>query len=298
MEQLRLLLFPLVQVIHGVITLVPTPRYFPLRLLCTQMLNNLAKSSRTSNTSVPTFLNTASYLLDVLQYSGFYKKPTPFSGKPPLLKHLLRIPDKVLGSRTFLNLIFPETYHQIVSYLALYSRSIAFPELAIPTAVLLRKFLKLCKTSEFTSKIKILLDSMTLSSRLVESQRNLVSFGPGSTKEVAAFLSRDRFPQDTPIEKLLIQVELQRERAEDLARQYAGKSSSPSARRDEENESVSSSELSDEEEVSDPAAIHDSAMALDDDSQESADSDLRNGDDELRPFKFEDFSSSDDLSHD
>lgn len=74
------------------------------------------------------------------------------------------------------NLIFAETYYQLVAYFALYSRSIAFPELMVPAAVLLKKFVKRCKTADFTTKIKTLLDavcplSAPASPRLMRSAR-------------------------------------------------------------------------------------------------------------------------------
>jgi len=100
-EQLQLLHYPLVQVLHGIIALVPTPRHFPLRLQCTRMLHMLAAATATPN-KTPLFVNSAAFLLEVLQYGAFFKKPSAYSGKPPLIAHMLRAPDKLLGSRAYL----------------------------------------------------------------------------------------------------------------------------------------------------------------------------------------------------
>lgn len=73
-EQLRPLVYPLSQVIEGVSHLVPTARYFPLRLHCVQMLNRLAAATHT-------FIPVASLLLDMLQFKDLHTNPTGGVGK-------------------------------------------------------------------------------------------------------------------------------------------------------------------------------------------------------------------------
>lgn len=73
-EQLRPLVYPLSQVIEGVSHLVPTARYFPLRLHCVQMLNRLAAATHT-------FIPVASLLLDMLQFKDLHMNPTGGVGK-------------------------------------------------------------------------------------------------------------------------------------------------------------------------------------------------------------------------
>ena len=46
-DDLQPLAYPLVQVISGVSRLVPTARYFPLRVQCAKMLNRLASATMT-----------------------------------------------------------------------------------------------------------------------------------------------------------------------------------------------------------------------------------------------------------
>lgn len=58
---LQLLLHPLIQIIQGVISLVPTARYFPLRFQCVRMMNEIAMF----NTG--TYVNGLPFLLEVRQ---------------------------------------------------------------------------------------------------------------------------------------------------------------------------------------------------------------------------------------
>lgn len=73
-EQLRPLVYPLSQVIDGVARLVPTARYFPLRLQCVRMLNRLSAAT-------DAFVPVASLLLDMLQFKDLHMSPTGGVGK-------------------------------------------------------------------------------------------------------------------------------------------------------------------------------------------------------------------------
>lgn len=73
-EQLRPLVYPLSQIIDGAARLVPTVRYFPLRLQCVRMLNRLAVAT-------DAFVPVASLLLDMLQFKDLHMSPTGGVGK-------------------------------------------------------------------------------------------------------------------------------------------------------------------------------------------------------------------------
>ena len=60
-DDLQPLVYPLVQIINGVARLVPTARYFPLRVQCAKMLNRLASATMT-------FIPVASLLVDMLEF--------------------------------------------------------------------------------------------------------------------------------------------------------------------------------------------------------------------------------------
>jgi nucleolar complex protein 2 len=68
------LAYPLAQILQGVATLVPTVRYFPLRLRCIRMLNRIASATGT-------FIPVPSLLLDILEMEELRNAPTGGVGK-------------------------------------------------------------------------------------------------------------------------------------------------------------------------------------------------------------------------
>jgi nucleolar complex protein 2 len=62
------LAYPLTQIISGVARLVPTARYFPLRLRCVRMLNRIAASTGT-------FIPVSMMLLDMLEMKELNSPP-------------------------------------------------------------------------------------------------------------------------------------------------------------------------------------------------------------------------------
>ena len=60
LQELRPLVYPLTQVLLGTVRLVPTPRYFPLRLRCIRALLGLGKA-------VGQFIPLSPLLLEMLQ---------------------------------------------------------------------------------------------------------------------------------------------------------------------------------------------------------------------------------------
>ena len=66
MQELRPLVYPLTQVLIGTVRLVPTPRYFPLRLRCIRALLGLGKA-------VSQFIPLSPLLLEMLQVGSILK---------------------------------------------------------------------------------------------------------------------------------------------------------------------------------------------------------------------------------
>lgn len=78
------LAYPLTQVLSGVARLVPTARYFPLRLRCVRMLNRIAASTGT-------FIPVAMLLLDMLDMKELNRPPTGGAGKAIDLRTVLKV---------------------------------------------------------------------------------------------------------------------------------------------------------------------------------------------------------------
>lgn len=78
------LAYPLTQIISGVARLVPTARYFPLRLRCIKMLNRIAAS-------IGNFIPVSMLLLDMLEMKELNRPPTGGVGKAVDLRTILKV---------------------------------------------------------------------------------------------------------------------------------------------------------------------------------------------------------------
>lgn len=80
----RPVVYPLAQIIYGVARLVPTARYFPLRLRCVRMLNRIAASTGT-------FTPVSMLLLDMLEMKELNRPATGGVGKALDLRTILKV---------------------------------------------------------------------------------------------------------------------------------------------------------------------------------------------------------------
>jgi nucleolar complex protein 2 len=190
-ESLSLLYYPLVQLIQGTIAYQPTNRYFPLRLRCVQMLNTLALASKS-------YVNAASYLLEILASPDMFKRPKQSMEKALDLRINLKASKAVMGAKVYQDTIFDETFDRLVEYLAIYSRSIAFPELILPVSNALSKFKKATHNPAHSKKAKLLQDKILATVKLIQAKRNQVSFSPKEIASVSNFLG----DEPTPLSRL------------------------------------------------------------------------------------------------
>jgi nucleolar complex protein 2 len=93
-DDLRPLVYPLTQLITATARLVPTARYFPLRLQCVRMLNHLANSTGH-------FIPVGPLLLDVLQMKELHSPPTGGPGASVDFYTVLRVPKLAPKTRAF-----------------------------------------------------------------------------------------------------------------------------------------------------------------------------------------------------
>ena len=125
-DQLELapLLYPLTQLLLGCARLVPTPRYFPLRLRCVAMLNSLARATKT-------YIPVGAVLLEMLSFSGFHKKATS-PGSAHDFGLVLRVSKGALRSAKFQEMTMELMCEALVDHLDQWSTHVSFPELGNP----------------------------------------------------------------------------------------------------------------------------------------------------------------------
>uniref|UniRef100_A0A6B2KZ78 Nucleolar complex protein 2 homolog n=1 Tax=Arcella intermedia TaxID=1963864 RepID=A0A6B2KZ78_9EUKA len=202
-EDLWLLAYPLIQVIHGFISLIPTARYYPLRFHGVRMLNELVMARSRSRANVDlkvqgTFINSVPYLLEVLTFPSLFKKTKPWSGKVLDITHLLKVNDKYLATQAYADTLLKEVHEHLVTFFAAYARSISFPELIVPIVVQIKQFLKDYKPTPYATKLKNLIDVLQNNAKLILSHRNLTFYSPAEMEKVATFMAD--FKNRTPLE--------------------------------------------------------------------------------------------------
>ena len=122
--QLHQLVYPFVQVCLGVLKLVPTTQYYPLRFHVVQILMDLSRD-------ISVFVPILPFILEVLTSYDFNKKHQKVSMKPLQFTCLLRASKSQMMENGFKDSIIEAVYGLLLEYLASYSHSISYPDLSL-----------------------------------------------------------------------------------------------------------------------------------------------------------------------
>ncbi|KAJ3272386.1 Nucleolar Complex 2 protein [Terramyces sp. JEL0728] len=190
---LRPLIYPLVQIMVGTIRLKPSSKHFPLRIAIVKTLIEIAQKTKF-------FIPVASYLFEIFESSELKKKGKPSTLKPIDFKLNIRAPNPYLGTKTYHNGLIEQVVHLLFQYYTSSAFSIAFPELAIPAIVQLKRMTKQGKDFALNKQVQQLVDKLEQNSKFIEAKRSAVSFGPKDTAQAIEFLS-DISPTESPLYK-------------------------------------------------------------------------------------------------
>ncbi|XP_059429650.1 nucleolar complex-associated protein 2-like [Corylus avellana] len=168
---LRPLAYPLTQIISGVARLVPTARYFPLRLRCAKMLNRIAASTGT-------FIPVSLLLLDMLEMKELNRPATGGVGKAVDLRTLLKVSKPTLKTRAFQEACVFSVIEELAEHLAQWSYSVAFFELSVIPLDRMRRFCKSSKVDRFRKEMRHLIRQIEASSEFTNERRMSISFLP------------------------------------------------------------------------------------------------------------------------
>jgi nucleolar complex protein 2 len=195
---LRPLIYPVVQVTLGAMRLIPTAQYFPLRF---QLVRSLLRISSATSTYVPL----APALVEVLNTAEM-KKPA----KPSTLKSLdfttsIRATKQYLRTRVYQDGVGEQTAELLSEFFVLWAKNIAFPELALPVIVMLKRWVKAMskksggnKNGKINSALVLLIQKLEANSTYVEEKRAKVDFAPNDRAGVEKFL-KDVEWEKTPL---------------------------------------------------------------------------------------------------
>lgn len=244
-SQLKPLIYPLVQVTLGAMRLIPTALYFPLRF---QLLRSLLRLSRATDTYIPL----ASALLEVLSSAEMKKPPKASTLKALDFATAYKAPKSYLRTRVYQDGVGEQVVELLGEFFVLWSRSIAFPEFALPTIISLKRWLKESrkpgkgnKNGKLASSLGLLVQKLEANARFVEEKRAKVDFAPKDRAQVDAFL-KDLEWERTPLGAFVVSQRTLR--AERLKVMEEARKADERKRKEEEREALEDGESDDGEE--------------------------------------------------
>jgi len=199
-SQLRPLIYPVVQITLGVMRLIPTSTYFPLRF---QLIRALLRISQSTGTYIPL----AAVLLEVLN-STEMKKPAKNAAttlRPLDFETNIRAPSSYLKTRVYQDGLGEQVIELFSEFFVLWCKNIAYPELQVPVIVMLKRWLKTAskqstgnKNGKLNQGLLLLVQKSEANSRWIVERRNKVTFTPRDRAEVENFLKDVKW-EDTPM---------------------------------------------------------------------------------------------------
>ncbi|KAL1410283.1 Nucleolar Complex 2 protein [Vanrija albida] len=191
---LKPLIYPLTQIALGLVRLLPSSRYFPLRF---HVLSSLIRLVSLTETYIPL----APFLLEILDSAEFRRSnPKKATLKPLDLAYIIRAPAAYPKTRVYQETLGEELVFLLGDYHAQVAKNIAFPEITLPVVTSIRRHIKrgTAGSPKVSTQLKVLADKLDANRTWVEGQRRNVSFAPRDRGEVSRFLENTKI-EATPL---------------------------------------------------------------------------------------------------
>ncbi|XP_067931407.1 nucleolar complex protein 2 homolog isoform X2 [Watersipora subatra] len=212
-ENVSQLKFPLIQIIIGVIRLIPTARFYPLRFQCIRMLNLI---SLKTGTYIPTLTHT----LEVIEITDLQKKMSRMNTRPIDFSCTLKLSKSQTQDRAFKDGLMDQVYELTFDSLIPFSHTLSFPELVIPVIHQMKQFVKTCKIANFNKLFKQLIAKTEETSDYIKKIRRSTVIDLSLPDNVREW-ERKTKSEGTPLMAYYKQYRLLRDR--ELQMEIAGK---------------------------------------------------------------------------
>ncbi|XP_023223311.1 nucleolar complex protein 2 homolog isoform X2 [Centruroides sculpturatus] len=192
-NDLESLICPLVQITIGTINLIPTPRYIPVRFHLVKGLMFLSKAT-------DSFIPILPYICETLNIMDFKKKRTSSNLVPMEFDCALKLSRYHLLENGIKDTVFELVYELMLEYLQSQSHTIGFPELVLPTVARIKSFLNTCKISNYSKKLKQLVDKIQENSAEITDRRKSVPLDLSNSDAIKQW-ERELKERGTPLVK-------------------------------------------------------------------------------------------------
>eukprot|EP01147_Barroeca_monosierra_P001800 gene1800-4904_t len=192
---MQTLLYPLIQVCLGAVSLLQTPRYFPFHF-------HLIRTMIFAMEKCHVFIPLSSAILIPLQSTEVLRKPAKRITKPLNMALTLSFPKSYIGTKPFQDAVIEEINGLMLQYLEQLAGNIGFPEAIIPIFSFFRHVLKNCKNVALRKTLKSLSDQLEANSKFIATHRSRVEHSPLDVNKNDEFECRMK-DIGTPLQKFV-----------------------------------------------------------------------------------------------
>uniref|UniRef100_A0A182K682 Uncharacterized protein n=1 Tax=Anopheles christyi TaxID=43041 RepID=A0A182K682_9DIPT len=187
------LIYPFVSITIGVMKLIPSAQYFPLRFHCCRILIQLHAKT---NIYIPVL----PFLVEVLRSQSFNEDHKKLSMRPVNLTCLLRFSTANIQENAFKDAVIDQIYELVLEFAANEAASVGYPEIMLPIILQLRQYAKATKQYKYSRKMKQLSDKLTENYEFMEKRRSKMDIPLKQTDRIRAWEEMIR-AEGTPLAK-------------------------------------------------------------------------------------------------
>ncbi|KTW28804.1 hypothetical protein T552_01434 [Pneumocystis carinii B80] len=191
------LIYPLVQVTLGTIKFASLVQFFPLKF---HLIRSLIRISHHTKVYIPL----APYIFEVLESKEIKNKPSPSTAKPIDFELCIRAPKSYLKGKVYQDGLIEQIIELLQEIYSLQCKSIAFPEMAMPIIIQIKRYIKQSKNPKLNKMLSIFIEKLKENSEFINSRRSSIEFSPGNIDEMCTFLE-DYDWDKTPLGKYVCQ---------------------------------------------------------------------------------------------